>query len=231
MPPFGTARKMGQTMTALGSLTRRLKALFHDRSGLALIEFAYSLPFLTIVGMGATELTNYAWVKLQVSQIALNTADHASRLGENGVLQDIKIYESDINDLFTGADLESGSLDLAANGRVILSSLTRNDDDGQWIQWQRCTGALDHDSSYGEEGDGETGTSFTGMGISGKEIKASADTAVMFVEVAYTYQPLFTDAWVPGPMELVEFAAFNVRDDRDLTQIYTVSGVTASTCS
>lgn len=218
-------------MTTLEFMTTKLKSLFRDRSGLALIEFAYSLPFLTIVGMGATELTNYAWVKLQVSQIALNTADHASRLGENGVLQDIKIYESDINDLFVGAELESGSLDLAANGRVILSSLTQNASGGQWIQWQRCTGALDHDSTYGKEGDGETGTSFAGMGLSGKEITASSGTAVMFVEVAYTYQPLFSDAWVPGPKNLVEFAAFNVRDDRDLTQIYTVSGVTASTCS
>lgn len=207
-----------------------LKTLIKNCSGVALIEFAYSLPFLTVVGMAGTELTNYAWVKLQVSQIALNIADHASRIGENGVLQDIKIYESDINDVFTGADLEAGSLDLAANGRVILSSLTRNDDGGQWIQWQRCSGALDHDSSYGEEDDGATGTSFPGMGVAGKEITAAEDTAVMFVEVAYTYQPLFTQKWVPGPTQMVEYAAFNVRDDRDLTQIFPVSGVTASTC-
>ena len=212
------------------SLSRKLRSMLSDASGVAMIEFAYSLPILTLLGMGATELTNYAWVKLQVSQIALNMADHASRLGENGVLQDIRIYESDINDLFTGADLESGSLKLAANGRLILSSLTRNADGGQWIQWQRCTGALDHDSSYGGEGVGQTGTSFPGMGKSGSEITAASGTAVMFVEVAYTYQPLFTDKWVPGPKQLVEFAAFNVRDDRDLTQIYTTSGVTASTC-
>lgn len=212
------------------SLRQKLKSLLRNVSGVAMIEFAYSLPLLTLVGMGATELTNYAWVKLQVSQIALNMADHASRLGENGVLQEIKIYESDINDLFTGAELESGSMDLAANGRLILSSLRQNDDGGQWIQWQRCTGSMDHASSYGEEGDGETGTSFPGMGKSGSEITAASGTAVMFVEVAYTYQPLFTDKWVPGPKQLVEFAAFNVRDDRDLTQIYTTSGVTASTC-
>lgn len=218
-------------MTRYHSLKQKIKALIRNSSGLALIEFAYSLPFLTVVGMYATELTNYAWVKLQVSQIALNVADHASRIGENGVLQDIRIYESDINDVFIGADLESGNLGLADNGRVILSSLTQNDDGGQWIQWQRCDGNLDYDSTYGEEGDGATGTSFPGMGVAGQEITSAADSAVMFVEVAYTYQPIFSQKWVPGPMQMVEFAAFNVRDDRDLTQIYTTSGVTASTCT
>lgn len=215
----------------LSPFFRRMRTLPHDTGGLALIEFAYSLPFLTAIGIYGAELANYATVKMQISQVALHVADNASRIGENGVLQDIKIYESDINDLFTGAEMQAGDRDLATNGRIILSSLTRNGSGGQWIQWQRCDGALDHDSTYGEEGDGATGTSFQGMGPTGNKITASSGTAVMFVEVAYTYQPLFSDSWVPGPTKMVEFAAFNVRDDRDLTQIYTLSGVTASTCS
>ena len=68
-------------MTGKNSFKQILKWLFLNVSGVAMIEFAYSLPFLTVVGMYATELTNYAWTKLQVSQIALNIADHASRIG------------------------------------------------------------------------------------------------------------------------------------------------------
>src|SRR3546814_13154337 len=48
--------------------------------------------------------------------------------------------------------------DFRTHGRIILSSLERNDDGGQWIHWQRCYGDLDVESSYGEAGDGEEGT-------------------------------------------------------------------------
>jgi len=208
-----------------------LERLRADCSGLALMEFAFSLPIFMGAGLYGAELANYATVKMNVSQTALALADNASRIGENGVLQDIRIYESDINDLFIGADYSNRKLNLATNGRIILSSLTQNSSGGQWIQWQRCTGALSHASSYGNAGDGAVGTSFAGMGPASSRITAAADTAVMFVEVAYRYQPLFTDAWLPGPEIITAVGAFNVRDDRDLTQIYTESGVTASTCA
>lgn len=210
---------------------RTLRSFLADTSGLALVEFAYSLPLLTTVGLYGAELANYATVKMRISQTALKVADTSSRIGENGVLQDIKIYESDINDVFTGAEYADRDLDVEDNGRIILSSLTQNSDGGQWIQWQRCTGNLSYSSSYGAEDDGATGTSFPGMGPSGEEITAAAGTAVMFVEIAYTYQPLFSNAWIPGPSQITAIAAFNVRDDRDLSQVYQKSGVTPSTCT
>lgn len=222
---------MRSTFHFTGKIRRLMERLRADRSGMALVEFAYSLPLLTAVGLYGAEVANYATVKMRISQTALALADNASRIGENGVLQDIKIYESDINDILTGATYSDADLNLAGNGRVILSSLTQNSSGGQWIQWQRCTGALtSHASSYGDQGDGITGTSFPGMGPTGKEITASSGTAVMFAEIAYTYQPLFSDAWIPGPTVMTAIAAFNVRDDRDLTQVYPTTGVTASTC-
>lgn len=221
-------RLLRRLAPALALGWRRLKG---DCSGLAMIEFAYSLPLLTIAGLYGAELANYATVKTRISQTAMEVADNASRIGENGVLQNIKIYESDINDLFTGAVYSDKDLGFAANGRIILSSLTQNSDGGQWIQWQRCAGSLSYNSSYGTAGDGATGTGFTGMGPSGNKITAAPDTAVMFVEIAYRYQPLFTNAWVPGPTLMTSIAAFNVRDDRDLTQVYQQTGVTPSSCS
>ena len=215
----------------LTGFRRTFRHFLADTSGLALIEFAYSLPVLTTVGLYGAELANYATVKMRISQTALKVADTASRIGENGVLQDIKIYESDVNDVFTGAEYAGRDLDIEDNGRIILSSLTQNSDGGQWIQWQRCAGNLSYSSTYGNEDDGATGTSFPGMGPSGEEITSAAGTAVMFVEIAYTYQPLFTSSWVPGPTQITAIAAFNVRDDRDLTQIYQKSGVTPSACT
>ena len=52
----------------------------------------------------------------------------------------------------------------------------------------------------------------------------------MFVEVAYTYESLTPFDWLDGE-EIVYTAAFNVRDQRDLTGLYQTepaTGVAAS---
>jgi hypothetical protein len=69
------------------------------------------------------------------------------------------------------------------------------------------------------EGNGATGTSFPGMGVPGRYITASQGTAVMFVEVAFDYEPI-TPITVFENRRIVYTAAFNVRDNRDLTRLY-----------
>ena len=156
---------------------------------------------------------------MQISQIAMQVADNASRVGEADVLVARKVYEDDINGSLVGAEKAGDVINLFDNGRVIISSLQQNDEGGQWIAWQRCRGAKRYDSSYGVEGDGEEGTSFPGMGDAGEELTASVGTAVMFVEVAFDYQSLTPFDFL-DEKEIVYTAAFNVRDSRDLTQIY-----------
>ena len=68
------------------------------------------------------------------------------------------------------------------------------------------------------------------MGPTGKELKAAAGTAVMFVEIRYRYKRLMPLFWLPLN-DITETSAFNVRDSRDLTQVYNSENVTASTCS
>ncbi len=217
------------TCNPLPSLKRRLKTfslarLACDDSGLALTEFAFVAPFFLTIGLAGTDTANYAITHMRVSQIAMHVADNASRVGEHDVLVARRINEANINDLFIGAERFAGGLDLAANGRVILSSLEINADGGQWIHWQRCFGTKVFASTYGDAGDGLTGTDFPGMGEAGSEITATPGNAVMFVEVALDYSGL-------GPVSLADgdvityTAAFNVRDSRDLTQIYQTNPV------
>lgn len=84
-------------------------------------------------------------------------------------------------------------------------------------------GKKDYPSSYGVEGDGKAtnpGT-FKGMGPKDAVVMAMPDEAVMFVEVSYEYQPLVSSAFVGMEAQTIHVhAAFNVRDDRDLSQIY-----------
>ena len=205
-------------------MPRFLRRLRGDTSGLALTEFALALPLLSLTGLGALELSNYAMTSLRISQAAIHLADNASRIGDSDQLSAQRIYEGDIEDLMIGVRIQAGStLGLYDNGRVVLSSLERNSDDGQWIHWQRCMGTKQSNSSFGTEGTGQTGTSFAGMGPSGREIQASANEAVMFVEVLYDYQPIVDSAIVEPFMPsrtISSTAAFIVRGSRDLSQIY-----------
>lgn len=184
-------------------------------------EFALSMPFLLVAGLWGVETANFAVTKMKISQFATQVADNASRIGDTSTLENRKIYESDINDLLQGATIQGGnSFALYDHGRVIVSSLevVPETEDQQYIHWQRCMGTKQWTSSYGIEGDGTKG-GFSGMGPSGEEVFAFAGEAVIFVEVAYDYQPLVSERFVGTPV-VQAIASFTVRSDRDLGQIY-----------
>lgn len=197
-----------------------LHRLWCDTRATAMLEFALAAPFLLSVGLAGAEATNRAIVQMRVNQIAVLVADNASRVGENSLLGEVELYESDINDIFLGVDIQGGGfLELMENGRVILSSLevVPDSEDDQYIHWQRCKGKLVHASSYGAEGDGSA-TGIAGMGPAGAEVYAFKGEAVMFVEVAYTYQPIIANLFASDE-PIIAIASFNVRNNRDLSGI------------
>lgn len=203
-----------------------------DRGGVSAVEFAICLPFLLFVTLWAIELANFILVRQQISQLALQVADNASRIGTQNTIQ-TQIDEKQINDLFTGANLQAAALNLATHGRIILSSLEVQPDPpkGQYIHWQRCYGGLSYASSYGVAGDGEGNSSFKGMGPKGSKVTALPGIPVMFVEIGYTYQPIISDYIAPSE-PIQEIATVLVRDSRDTSGpgVNPVSGVTASHC-
>lgn len=209
-----TASTLPRPMRALAARLRACTA------GLAATEFAMTFPIILALGLTGLEMCNRTIVTMQVNQLAVQLADNASRIGDESMLQDRRIYESDIQDLFYGAELQAGaSLNLYGQGRVILSSLEVVPGTGnQYIHWQRCMGALRASSTYGNEGDGRNG-GFPGMGPPGEEVLAFPDEAVMFVELFYEYEPIIGNPF-GSPTRIHSRASFTVRDDRDLSQIY-----------
>lgn len=198
---------------------RFVRRLAGDRSGVAMVEFAFTAPLVLGMGMLGTETAYLVITHMKVSQVAMQVADNASRIGEQDVLTARKVFERDINEVLVGAEKLGETINIFEQGRVIVSSLQRNADGGQWVAWQRCRGAKVYDSAFGVEGDGQTGTSFAGMGATGREITASQGTAVMFVEVAYDFESLTPFDIFEG-QTITYTAAFNVRDSRDLTQLH-----------
>lgn len=212
------------------NLRKLAAALAKDRSGLALLEFAFAAPILLLMVLGGAELANYTTTRMRVSQIALQIADNAARMGNGPQMSAKTITETDVADVFIGGNMQSGKLDLKTNGRVILSDLepvaSPNTTNKYKIGWQRCYGDKTRASSYGRSGD----TNLDGMGPPTQLVTAQDDNATMFVEVYYVYKPLVASVYAPS-LTMTETASMPVRDRRNLTTgIDPSSGAPAMTC-
>ena len=222
-------------MKTVSAPFRNLKAVFTDRSGVALVEFAYTLPVFLAFGCCALEVANLSIARMRVSQMAMALADNAARVGVDNGLSAKRVFESDIYDLFEGVRAQSQSLDVEQRGRVILSSQQRNASNGQWIAWQRCMGSKTFAPSYGAAGTGRTVTTYAGMGPTGRELEAPVGGAVMYVEIAYDYRALMEPiaqgmtyfGMNTNNQTLIYRAAFIVRDPRVLG-LSTVSAPTTA---
>lgn len=236
-------------MSAPGSIRRFAAALRDCTSGLAFIEFAMSLPVLLMLGLLGLETANYAMAHLRVSNIAMTAADSAARVRDS-------IDEADVVELMTGAKMTGASINFAQNGRIILTDLEMSPINSarQWIRWQRCDGALNVNPSYGRPitvagatitngteiygSDRQTPSllpsswvlsSLTGVGASSATISAQSGTAVMMVEVVYTYQPIIPNSFLTGRQIRYE-SAFNVRQRTDQT-LRNAARITPRSCN
>ncbi|MEP7350829.1 MAG: pilus assembly protein [Sphingorhabdus sp.] len=227
-------------MMARTGFKRLLRQLGASQSGVAIIEFAYSMPVLMVVLCVGTELTNYSTTVMRVNQIALQTADNAARVGAGSPLALKTITETDINDLITGAQLQSGNMDILGthtsigafgdtgkNGRIIISSLEPVATNKYKINWARCGGQMTtHASTYGVEGD----TNLDGMGPAGRQVIATDASGTIFVEVAYFYQPLFFNEYsITKNYKITAIASMPVREARNTT-LNNAAGATQATC-
>ena len=214
-------------------MTRRLGKLLRNESGVALIEFAYSMPILLGLGLAGIEIANMATTRLKVSQIALSLADNASRLGQtdnSGVTP--TVTEADLDAVIDGAMRQGESIGLAERGRIVISSLEWNAfRERQFIHWQRCRGDLDAESAYGDDGDnnGLGQEELEGMGRGTSQLTAPPGSAVMFVEIYYDYEPVMSFP-LGDAGRFVQEAGFIIRDDRNLDPGLT-GGSTRSNCN
>ncbi|WP_010413439.1 TadE/TadG family type IV pilus assembly protein [Citromicrobium sp. JLT1363] len=220
-------------IAAIARRTAVLRQIAHDRTGLALVEFALSLPLVLTLALTGAELTNYITVRMRISQLALHLADNAARVGVGGPREAKKVYESDIYDLMDGAQLQAGELDLYERGYVIVSSLEpmagANPNNKARIRWQRCQGDIPYDSPYDDQTE-----NLDGMGPTGRQAQVQPDGVTMFVQVYYQYEPLVSASLVPG-IEITETASMMVRERRDTSGanngLFPVSGVTPAECT
>jgi hypothetical protein len=186
-----------------------------DRSGLALIEFAYALPLLLTIALAGTEVANLAITVLRVNQLAMLAADNAARVRSS-------IDDTDINEIMTGMRFAGSGIKFGNYGRVIISSLQANGQTGNKfgykIDWQRCFGAKSTTSNYGVAGTGAT-TAAIPYGVKPGGLATTAETgtiptpngALITAEITYTYHPLIAPAFM-AQRDLHATQTFPVRD-------------------
>jgi hypothetical protein len=211
-------------------LLNKIAAMRACQSGVAMVEMALVTPLVMGLVMWGIELGQLAKAQHQVSQSAAALADNMSRVGLQSALSSVQLRESDIIDGFTGLSRQTENFNLTANGRVTLSSLEQNSSGGQWIHWQRCVGVKNYPSTFGVAGDGITGTAFPGMGPAASRVRAPAGAAVMFVEVAYEFQPTFGTIFL-SPRVVRAHNSFVARSERDLNQVYNPGAEIIYTCN
>ena len=210
-------------------------------SGVAMLEFAFALPVVMALGLMGLETANYAMAHLRVSNIAMLTADNAARVRES--IDESDIVEIFTGAKMSGASINfaaNGRIILSD-----LEPTGGGSGNPQWIRWQRCDGALNYSNpganmrprtaagapiTNGTEiynadrttlnttnpSSDVTSPVIFGMGSTSTPIAAQAGTAVMVVEVVYTYQPIIPNSFLAGRQIRYE-SAFNVRQRTDQT--------------
>lgn len=191
-------------------MRQAMKQIPSCQRAVAMVEFAFAAPVFLVLLMAGLEVTNLALAHLRVNQIAITVADNAGRVRSG-------IDETNIYELFAGAELIGSPIEFPDNGRIVLSSLEPNGrtgaDEGQMINWQRCYGELDVDPAYGGQGTGRTDSSLAdGMGAGDNRIKSASGTAVMFVEATYSYTPRIFSILETSPITIRYESAYNVRE-------------------
>jgi hypothetical protein len=237
------------------SFRQLLADIPRDNSGVALIEFAITLPFVMSLTIGGYEMANYASVIMQLEQITIHTADNAARIGQGSSLGIRQIFEDDINDVFEGSfqegerialagghtyvDPVTGQASIRGNTKIVLSSIEEvaNFDANNpryRIRWQRCAGSANQfSSSYGDT----SLAPFTAFGPPGRQTTPPPKGAMMFVELQYHYKPdIITSFGRITDRDIKKVASMVVRDKRDFAGppngdgVYPSANTTPSTC-
>lgn len=252
-PSKPTARLADMAPTPISWTLCRLKK---NESGLAMVEFAVSLPFFLGLTIGGVEIANYASVVMQLNQITLHTADSSARIGANTPTSNKTISETQIKDIFEGAlregdriavggshafvDPVTGVPSIRGNTRIILSSFEEvtpfNASSPRYrIRWQRCTGTANfYESHYGTKA---TSMRVTGIGPAGRQVSPPPGGVLMFVELQYYFRPLIVNGFTQLTDHTIsQVASMVVREKRDLVGpagsdgIYNVEAATPASC-
>lgn len=170
-PVLNRVRRLGRE---LGIAAR---AWCRAAGGATAVEFALAAPMLIMLMLASAELARFVILNQKLDRVAISTSDLVARAET--------ISESKLVDILIAAEQVAQPFDLAASGRVIVSSIVNEDGDGPTIAWQRSDdGTLDASSKVGQDG----GAASLPEGFEVRE----GETAIIS-EVFFSFEPFLSE--------------------------------------
>jgi Flp pilus assembly protein TadG len=168
-------------------------ALLRDRRGVSALEFAFIVPVLILLYVGAVEVNNLLTVYRRTATVAATAADLTAQVKSvsNSDLQDITAAASSIITPYSTEPL-----------KIVISSVVADNNNNTKVAW-----------SYANKGAGRAvGSSYpvpTGL--------TEANTSVIVAEITYAFTPLvnLTQVFTPGAFDMKR--TFYSRPRRSLT--------------
>ncbi len=163
-------------MNRIRAIIKRLHLFAADRRGTSVVEFALILPVLSFVFMGGIDVGQLVLANMKVYNAASSMADLVAR--------DETISAATLTDLFGAASQVAKPLDLGANGKVIITSVSADADDDPRIFWQsEDAGAYAATSAVGSV-IGDPATLPPTLQVDDQE-------TIIVSEVFYQFEPIF----------------------------------------
>lgn len=164
-----------------------------DEAGVSIIETAFWLPLVAMVGFGGLEYTNFVLTSQKLERISSVTADTIAR-------NTIAPSEKSFHDTFKAVEKLDTPYDVKKHGRTILTGVIGVNKDGAVVNkvvWQRCDGDKTQIAS-------QIGTEWKQTADYGEGpdvnlpngVVLQQNQMVVVSEVGYEYQPLINDSHI-----------------------------------
>lgn len=157
------------------TLCNLLRRLRRGDDGVALIEFALSLPVLILLSLVTFEVSNYAMLNIKLQHAADSMAQLAT--------MDEQLPATVLDGMFSSVDQIVQPYDFTDSGVAIVSGVGEpKAGDGAQVNWQRVgAGNLSAGSEVGTPG---------GAASVPEDLPISPTQALVVAEVVYEYQPI-----------------------------------------
>lgn len=201
------------------SLKRRsLKPLINDNKGVALIEFAFVAPVLSILLLGAIDFSIFLVAHQRISRAAYTMSNLLTQMDKG-------LTERQVSDMLLALDQVSAPFDVATDGIATITAIIGNGVDGAAatsyeVAWKRCYGAQNSTSAFGSAGTAVTQSLFPTDTIS------TTDQILVVTEIEYQFEPLL--GFLPLDTT-IEYDAF-FRPRRGAIENIVADGSAASMC-
>ena len=205
-----------------------LRNLRHDNRGVSVIETAFWLPLVVMVGMGGMEYTNFVLANQKLERISSIASDTIAR-------NTIAASENSFYDVFEAVERVDAPFDVKGSGRTILTGVIGVNQDGEVVNkvvWQRCGG--DKTTIVSKIGTEWTATDDFGEGPDvtlPNGVKLQQNQMVVVAEVGYEYKPLINLVHVRRPGDgIIRQRSMYVTRGQAIPNITPIAGVQPARC-